>query len=259
MIGRLYERHVEAARNLARALSRSAAEADDLVSDAFAKVLDVLRDGRGPDTAFRVYLFTALRHTAYDRTRRDKPLRLADDVTAVSGVEQATSVPFQDPAVATLERFLASRAFAGLPERRQTVLWQTEIEGQSGAAVPTAQASRPTAPAEVTTGASTTPLSTAVGAPVPGTTTVPGTAPTPGTGTATAPGGGVPTTTGATTAPELVPSPPAGFALGTGGPPTDLPVTVRNTGTTPVPALDLPDGVQVVGPGNTLRRGRWSA
>ncbi len=131
--GELFERHVGAARNLARHLAWSSAEADDLVSDAFAKVLDTLRAGGGPDSAFRAYLLTALRHTAYDKTRRDKRLKLADDVEAVSGVEKVTTVPFHDPAVATLERSLATRAFASLPERWQTVLWQTEIEGQSAA------------------------------------------------------------------------------------------------------------------------------
>ncbi|WP_447007742.1 sigma-70 family RNA polymerase sigma factor [Saccharothrix isguenensis] len=131
--GLLYERHVTAARNLARHLSQSGAEADDLVSEAFAKVLDVLRAGLGPDSAFRAYLLTAVRHSAYDRTRRDKRLRLVDDVEAVSGVEKVTTVPFQDPAVATLERSLATRAFESLPERWQTVLWHTEIEGQTAA------------------------------------------------------------------------------------------------------------------------------
>ncbi|WP_433265362.1 sigma-70 family RNA polymerase sigma factor [Actinosynnema sp. CS-041913] len=132
--GRLYERHVGAAYNLARQLARSSAEADDLVSDAFAKVLDTLRAGRGPDSAFRAYLLTALRHTAYDKTRRDKKVDLADDITAVAGPE-ATSVPFRDTAVAGLERSLAAQAFARLPERWQTVLWHTEIEGQSPADV----------------------------------------------------------------------------------------------------------------------------
>ncbi|NUT48532.1 MAG: sigma-70 family RNA polymerase sigma factor, partial [Saccharothrix sp.] len=131
--GELFERHVRAARNLARHLAWSTAEAEDLVSDAFAKVLDTLRAGGGPDSAFRAYLLTAVRHTAYDKARRDKRLTLADDVEAVSGVEHVTTVPFHDPAVATLERSLATKAFASLPERWQTVLWQTEIEGQSAA------------------------------------------------------------------------------------------------------------------------------
>ncbi|MBW4716201.1 sigma-70 family RNA polymerase sigma factor [Saccharothrix obliqua] len=131
--GQLYERHVSAAYNLARQLARSSAEADDLVSDAFAKVLDALRAGRGPDSAFRAYLLTALRHTAYDKTRREKKVDLAEDVAEVA--PEATSVPFRDTAVAGLERSLAARAFARLPERWQTVLWHTEIEGQSPAEV----------------------------------------------------------------------------------------------------------------------------
>ncbi|TDP93671.1 sigma-70 family RNA polymerase sigma factor [Labedaea rhizosphaerae] len=134
--GSLYERHVGAAYNLARQLTRSAAEADDLVSEAFAKVLDTLRAGRGPDSAFRAYLLTALRHTAYDKTRRDRKVELSDDVSTVSGVSQAAvSVPFSDTAVAGLERSLAARAFEQLPERWQAVLWHTEIEGQSPADV----------------------------------------------------------------------------------------------------------------------------
>ncbi|MFC7617610.1 sigma-70 family RNA polymerase sigma factor [Actinokineospora soli] len=127
---------MSAAYNLARQLTRSPAEADDLVSEAFAKVLDTLRQGRGPDSAFRAYLLTALRHTAYDKTRRDRRLELADDVSQVSGIDQAAvSVPFTDTAVAGLDRTLAARAFAKLPERWQAVLWHTEIEGQSPAEV----------------------------------------------------------------------------------------------------------------------------
>lgn len=130
--GALYERHVASAYNLARQLARSPAEADDLVSEAFAKVLDTLRGGRGPDSAFRAYLLTALRHTAYDKTRRDRKVELSDDVSTVSGVSlSAVSEEFDDTAVAGLERSLAAQAFARLPERWQAVLWHTEIEGQS--------------------------------------------------------------------------------------------------------------------------------
>ena len=130
--GGLYERHVAAAYNLARQLARSPAEADDLVSEAFAKVLDTLRGGRGPDSAFRAYLLTALRHTAYDRTRRERKVELSDDVSTVSGVSlSAVSEEFDDTAVAGLERSLAAQAFTRLPERWQAVLWHTEIEGQS--------------------------------------------------------------------------------------------------------------------------------
>jgi RNA polymerase sigma factor (sigma-70 family) len=122
----LYARHRDAAYNLARHLTRSQAEADDLVSEAFAKLLDTLRCGGGPESAFRAYLLTALRHCAYDRTRRDRRIDLTDDETAYD-----SGVPFTDTAVAGLDRSLAARAFATLPQRWQTVLWHTEIEGQS--------------------------------------------------------------------------------------------------------------------------------
>lgn len=130
--GALYERHVAAARNLARQVARSTTEADDLVSEAFARVLDALRAGRGPGPAFRAYLFTALRHIAYDRTRRERRVELTEDVSTVGGVvPDALYQPFADPVVAELERGLAVRAFARLPERWQAVLWHMEIEGQS--------------------------------------------------------------------------------------------------------------------------------
>ena len=90
--GSLYERHVASAYNLARQLSRSPAEADDLVSEAFAKVLDTLRGGRGPDSAFRAYLLTALRHTAYDKTRRDRKIELSDDVETAGGAKRRRAV-----------------------------------------------------------------------------------------------------------------------------------------------------------------------
>lgn len=134
--GTLYERHVSAAYNLARQLARSSAEADDLVAEAFAKVLDTLRAGKGPDSAFRAYLLTALRHTAYDKTRKDRRVDLNEDMSTVTGaLGGALTVQFSDTAVAGLERTMAAKAFARLPERWQAVLWHTEVEGQSPAEV----------------------------------------------------------------------------------------------------------------------------
>jgi RNA polymerase sigma factor (sigma-70 family) len=129
--GKLYERHVRSATILAMQLSSSSADADDLVSDAFAKVLAALRSGGGPGAAFRPYLLTAVRHAAYDRTRKEKRLELAGDIEEVPGAARATSVPFRDKAVEDLDQALAATAFASLPERWQTVLWHTAIEGQS--------------------------------------------------------------------------------------------------------------------------------
>ncbi|MFC7743649.1 RNA polymerase sigma factor [Nocardiopsis composta] len=48
--GTLWERHVDAARGLARQLVRGEAEAEDAVADTFTRVLDVVRRGGGPGT-----------------------------------------------------------------------------------------------------------------------------------------------------------------------------------------------------------------
>lgn len=128
--GDLYGRHASAAAALARQFARSPAEADDLVSEAFARVLDGLLEGKGPDTAFRAYLFTTVRNTAYDRTRRDKRLQFTDDIES-----HDQPVELDDPVIADLDNGLVGRAFAGLPERWQTVLWHVQVEGQSPAEV----------------------------------------------------------------------------------------------------------------------------
>lgn len=137
--GTLYERHVHAAQNLARQLSRSQAESDDLVAEAFANVLDALRGGKGPEDGFRAYLLTALRHTAYRRAKRAQRVVLSEDMTVVSGATgaaaEALTVPFTDTALEGLEHSMVAQAFARLPERWQTVLWHTVIEQQKPADV----------------------------------------------------------------------------------------------------------------------------
>ncbi|HEX6518630.1 MAG TPA: sigma-70 family RNA polymerase sigma factor [Streptosporangiaceae bacterium] len=126
----LYQRHVAAARGVARQLVRGRAEADDIVAEAFAKVLDQLRRGGGPDGAFRPYLLATVRRAAIDRLRAEGRLVVTDEMEAFD-----PGVPFADPVVADLERTMVARAFASLPERWRAVLWHTEIEGARPAEV----------------------------------------------------------------------------------------------------------------------------
>ncbi len=128
--GMLYTRHADAARRLARALARNHSDADDLVAEAFTKLLGILKAGGGPDLAFRAYLLTSVRNTFYDRIRRERKVQLTDDLS-----EHDSGEEFVDPSVENLERTLAARAFAKLPERWQAVLWHTEVEGESPAKV----------------------------------------------------------------------------------------------------------------------------
>jgi DNA-directed RNA polymerase specialized sigma24 family protein len=73
--GLLFERHRDAAIRLARQLSSS--DADDLVAEAFAKLLPLLRSGGGPDLAFRAYLLTTVRRLHLDRLRSGGRLQTA--------------------------------------------------------------------------------------------------------------------------------------------------------------------------------------
>jgi RNA polymerase sigma factor (sigma-70 family) len=123
--GTLYVRHEGGARRLAYTLVHDRADADDLVAETFAKVLATLRAGRGPAHAFRPYLYTTLKHVRYDRVRLDQRLTLTDDLSRYD-----PGVPFADPTVERLELAYAAQAFAQLPERWRTVLWQTEVEGR---------------------------------------------------------------------------------------------------------------------------------
>jgi RNA polymerase sigma factor (sigma-70 family) len=125
--GVLFSRHREAANRLARQLVRGP-DADDLTSEAFAKVLGVLQRGGGPDVSFRAYLLTAVRRLHVDRVRSGKRLQTTDDMTPFD-----PGVPFQDTTVAAFENGAAAKAFASLPERWQLVLWHLEVEQQKPA------------------------------------------------------------------------------------------------------------------------------
>ena len=122
-LGDLYLRHRPAALRLARSYG-NAFDAEDLVNGAFERVLAALRRGHGPDEAFRPYLFVTIRRLAGDRAAAagdDAPLDELPDAIAAA----------DDPSVLDLtDRRLVAEAFASLPDRWQTVLWHTAIEGR---------------------------------------------------------------------------------------------------------------------------------
>jgi RNA polymerase sigma factor (sigma-70 family) len=120
----LYERHSASAYTLARYLMRGTTEADDVVNEAFTRVLGQLRRGAGPRDAFRPYLLTTVRRVAFDRFRAQQhQVSVADMEPYDSGA------PFVDPAIAGLERHLVARAYFSLPQRWRAVLWHTAVEG----------------------------------------------------------------------------------------------------------------------------------
>lgn len=118
----LWARHQAAARSFSNSVT-TAFEADDLVAEAYTRVLATLRRGRGPIGPFRPYLYVTIRNIAvsWAKQRRERPLDGSDDVvdhrTADMGV------------LATADATLALSAFRTLPERWQELLWLSEVEG----------------------------------------------------------------------------------------------------------------------------------
>ncbi|MEU5275817.1 sigma-70 family RNA polymerase sigma factor [Streptomyces asoensis] len=136
----LYRRHADAVRRYARTCCRDAHTADDLTAEVFARMLQAVRGGSGPDHAVRAYLLTCVRRVAADWTRSAKREQLVEDF-AVFAAQSARSRETADEdtlelgadvrAMHDAEQSMAMRAFRSLPERWQAVLWHTEVEDES--------------------------------------------------------------------------------------------------------------------------------
>jgi RNA polymerase sigma factor (sigma-70 family) len=125
----LWKRHAGVAYSVAHSFQNL--EADDLVSEAFTRILAAIQEGKGPRTAFRPYLAMAVRNVGryrYGRYQADREReRRAGDELALS--EARTVRSGEDIALDSLERSVALDAFLSLPKRWQEVLWYTEVDG----------------------------------------------------------------------------------------------------------------------------------
>lgn len=140
----LYRRHSGAVLRYARTCCRDAHTADDLTAEVFARTLQAVRGGAGPEQAVRAYLLTTVRRVAAAWTKTAKREQLVEDF-AVFAAESARSSGIPDDAKLDLgadvramreaERSLAVKAFRSLPERWQAVLWHTTVEEESPSTV----------------------------------------------------------------------------------------------------------------------------
>ncbi|MGW7354903.1 sigma-70 family RNA polymerase sigma factor, partial [Streptomyces sp. NPDC054784] len=136
----LYRRHADAVRRYARTCCRDSHTAEDLTNEVFARTLQAVRGGSGPETAVRAYLLTSVRRVAAAWTTTAKREQLVEDfaVFAESAARgsAASDVDTQDlgadvRAMREADRSLAVEAFRSLPEKYQTVLWHTTVEDES--------------------------------------------------------------------------------------------------------------------------------
>jgi DNA-directed RNA polymerase specialized sigma24 family protein len=129
----LQERHTLAARILARQLVASPDEAEELLSETFTRLRDVLRRGDGPVVSLRPYLLTAVRRVDLERRSDEHPEHQEHPEHPEPAVGQAEisnlgEPLFTDPAVAELESSTLARAYASLPERLRAAAWHVVVE-----------------------------------------------------------------------------------------------------------------------------------
>ncbi|MEU9439008.1 sigma-70 family RNA polymerase sigma factor [Streptomyces sp. NPDC048252] len=144
----LYRRHADAVRRYARTCCRDAHTADDLTAEVFARMLQAVRGGSGPEYAVRAYLLTCVRRVAADWTRSAKreqlvddfavfaaqstrPSEAADDTVSIGSFGAGLELGADVRAMHEAEQSMAMQAFRSLPERWQAVLWHTEVEDES--------------------------------------------------------------------------------------------------------------------------------
>ncbi|WP_141360018.1 sigma-70 family RNA polymerase sigma factor [Streptomyces sp. 6-11-2] len=150
----LYRRHADAVRRYARTCCRDSHTADDLTAEVFARVLQAVRGGSGPEHAVRAYLLTTVRRVAARWTSTARREQLVDDFAVFAAQAGRAAEPAEDAAstgsfgagldpgadvraMHRAEQSMAMRAFRSLPERWQAVLWHTEVEDESPSAVAT--------------------------------------------------------------------------------------------------------------------------
>ena len=134
----LYRRHAASVRRYARTCCRDAHTAEDLTGEVFARTLQAVRGGSGPETAVRAYLLTTVRRVAAVWATTARREQLVEDFTvfAVSAAGASTSRATTDlgadvRAMHEADQSFVAQAFKTLPERWQAVLWHTAVEDES--------------------------------------------------------------------------------------------------------------------------------
>ncbi|MFI6447386.1 sigma-70 family RNA polymerase sigma factor [Kitasatospora sp. NPDC050543] len=133
----IYRRHAESVRRYARTCCRDSFTAEDLAGEVFARTLQALKAGKGPEFAVRAYLLTAVRNVAAAWSRSERREQLVDDFTSFAHGSAAVLDPdLADPgadawAMALADQRMVMRAFVELPEEDRLVLWHTEVEREA--------------------------------------------------------------------------------------------------------------------------------
>ncbi len=126
---RLVERHQQGALNVACRFLGDRDTAEDVVQEAFLKVLDAAPRYR-PTAKFRTYLFNVIYHLCVDVYRKQRPAPLAAQPPAADGNPGPVEAALADERAA-----LVRDAVQGLPPRQRMALVLKHFEGMSYAEI----------------------------------------------------------------------------------------------------------------------------
>ncbi|ALV47848.1 hypothetical protein MB46_19430 (plasmid) [Arthrobacter alpinus] len=121
--GELWARHRQAGLRAATALT-SDYDPEDLVQEAFLRILTAIRNNAGPRDVFRAYLYMVLRSISMSWKSPHGTTTELDSLDYVA--DPAASFENQ-----IIDKSITGRAFASLRPEWRTVLWYSEVEGMT--------------------------------------------------------------------------------------------------------------------------------
>ena len=125
--GILWTRHSGAGMTYASSLTRS--DPEDLVVEAYTKILRAIRSGKGPQEMFRPYLYAAIRNASITRHHK------AHDT--MPGLEEASwgTMSVEGEVLSELDTERINRVLAAMKPAQRKILWLSEVEEHSVAQV----------------------------------------------------------------------------------------------------------------------------
>lgn len=121
--GELWSRHKVAGEIASRGFTGF--DPEEIVQEAFTKIFEQVRCGKGPDVAFRAYLIRTARNIAVDKSRSAEYTRTRTlDDGEIDQLHHDDGVNSE----ALYDKTVTGKAFKSLPSRWQEILWYREVE-----------------------------------------------------------------------------------------------------------------------------------
>lgn len=119
----LWSRHYKAGVRAAISITGQH-DPEDMVQEAFARILQAIHGNGGPKEVFRPYLYTVLRSVSMNWSRDRNDSSSLDEL----GVDQEPAYSFEGQFI---EGSITAIAFSSLRPEWRTVLWYSEVEGMT--------------------------------------------------------------------------------------------------------------------------------